>query len=73
MHVPRAPSASPRHVDPWRRRAGPPAPGGILIGQATYNAVRDEVTVEPFGDLDLKGKPAPVPTFEVRVDPTASA
>ena len=48
-------------------------PGGILIGQATYEAVRDEVTAEPFGDLDLKGKPAPVPTFEVRVDPTTSA
>ena len=48
-------------------------PGGILIGQATFDAVRDEVTAEPFGDLDLKGKPTPVRTFEVRVDPTASA
>ena len=45
----------------------------ILIGQATYDAVRDEVTAEPIGDFDLKGKPAPVPTFEVRVDPAASA
>jgi len=48
-------------------------PGGILIGQATYDAVRDEVAVEPFGELDLKGKPSPVPTYEVRVDRTASA
>jgi class 3 adenylate cyclase len=48
-------------------------PGGILIGQATYDAVRDEVAVEPFGELDLKGKLAPVPTYEVRVDRTASA
>jgi hypothetical protein len=31
------------------------------------------VPAEPFGDLDLKGKPDPVPTFEVRVDPTTSA
>jgi adenylate cyclase len=48
-------------------------PGGILIGQATYEAVRDEVAVEPFGELDLKGKASPVPTYEVRVDRTASA
>jgi adenylate cyclase len=48
-------------------------PGGILIGQATYDAVRDEVAVEPFGELDLKGKPSPVPTYEVRVDRTAPA
>jgi class 3 adenylate cyclase len=48
-------------------------PGGILIGQATYDAVRDEVAVEPFGELDLKGKASPVPTYEVRVDRTASA
>lgn len=48
-------------------------PGGILIGQATYDAVRDEVAAMPFGDLDLKGKPSPVPTYEVSVDRTASA
>jgi class 3 adenylate cyclase len=48
-------------------------PGGILIGQATYDAVRDEFAVEPFGELDLKGKHSPVPTYEVRVDRTASA
>jgi len=28
---------------------------------------------ERFGEPDLKGKPDPVPTIEVRVDPTASA
>jgi adenylate cyclase len=48
-------------------------PGGILIGQATYDAVHDDVAVEPFGELDLKGKASPVPTYEVRVDRTASA
>ena len=56
--------------DGTRRRL---SPGGILIGLATFDAVRDEVAAEPFGDLHLKGKPAPVPTFAVRVDPTASA
>jgi adenylate cyclase len=55
-----------------RLQAAAPA-GGILIGQATFDAVRSEVAAEPFGDLDLKGKPAPVPTYEVRVDRTASA
>jgi class 3 adenylate cyclase len=38
-------------------------PGGILIGQSTYDAVRGEVEAEPFGDLDLKGKPAPIATY----------
>jgi len=55
-----------------RLQAAAPA-GGILIGQATFDAVRSEVAAEPFGDLDLKGKPAPVRTYEVRVDRTASA
>jgi class 3 adenylate cyclase len=31
------------------------------------------VAAEPFGDLDLKGKRTPVPTYEVRVERTASA
>jgi len=43
-------------------------PGGILIGQTTYGAVRDEVDTRPFGDLDLKGKRSPAPPYEVRVD-----
>lgn len=55
-----------------RMQAAAPA-GGILIGQATFDAVRDEVAAEPFGDLELKGKPAPVPAYEVRVDRTAPA
>jgi adenylate cyclase len=55
-----------------RLQAAAPA-GGILIGQATFDAVRDEVAAEPFGDLDLKGKLVPVPTYEVRVDRTAPA
>jgi class 3 adenylate cyclase len=48
-------SATPRTSRP---PAGRGSAGGILIGQATYDAVRDEVPAEPFGDLDLKGKPA---------------
>jgi adenylate cyclase len=55
-----------------RLQAAAPA-GGILIGQATFDAVRDDVTAEPFGDLDVKGKRTPVPTYEVRVERTASA
>lgn len=55
-----------------RLQAAAPA-GGILIGGATYEAVRDEVPVEPVGELDLKGKPSPVPTYEVRVDRTTRA
>jgi class 3 adenylate cyclase len=55
-----------------RLQAAAPA-GGILIGQATFDAVRREVEAEPFGDLDLKGKPTPVPTYEVRIDRSTSA
>jgi hypothetical protein len=35
--------------------------------------VSGEVAADPFGDLDLKGKLVPVPTYEVRVDRTAPA
>ena len=55
-----------------RLQASAPA-GGILIGQATFDAVSGEVAAEPFGELDLKGKLVPVPTYEVRVDRTAPA
>jgi adenylate cyclase len=55
-----------------RLQAAAPA-GGILIGQATFDAVSGEVAAEPFGDLDLKGKLVPVRTYEVRVDRAAPA
>jgi class 3 adenylate cyclase len=48
-------------------------PGGILIGPATYESVRDEVAVRPIGALDLKGKAEPVPAFEVPVGGADSA
>ena len=50
-------------------------PGQILIGDATYQLVRDSVDVEPVEPLLLKGKAEPVPAFRLqRVDPgTASA
>ncbi len=48
-------------------------PGRILIGQATYEAVRDAIAAEPLGELELKGKPAPVPAFEVPIDGGESA
>ena len=59
-----------RHHERGGATAGGGSPGGILIGRSTFDAVRDEVEAEPFGELDLKGKPAPVPTYEVRVDRT---
>jgi hypothetical protein len=45
-----------------------------LVGLALLLAAPSiGVMWEPFGDLALKGRLAPVPTLEVRVDPTASA
>jgi class 3 adenylate cyclase len=40
-------------------------PGSVLIGEATYELVREEIPAEPFGELELKGKAAPVPVYEV--------
>jgi class 3 adenylate cyclase/cytochrome bd-type quinol oxidase subunit 2 len=40
-------------------------PGRVLIGESTYEAVRGEIAAEPYGELDLKGKPEPVPVYEV--------
>jgi class 3 adenylate cyclase len=48
-------------------------PGRILIGQATYESVRAVVPAEPVGELELKGKPEPVPAFEVPVGGANSA
>jgi adenylate cyclase len=40
-------------------------PGSVLIGEATYELVRDEIPAMPYGEIELKGKPAPVPVYEV--------
>jgi class 3 adenylate cyclase/tetratricopeptide (TPR) repeat protein len=39
------------------------APGEIVIGPETWRLVRDAVTVEPLGALDLKGKSLPVSAY----------
>ena len=33
------------------------------MGEATYEAVRDELDAEPIGELELKGKRAPVSAY----------
>jgi class 3 adenylate cyclase len=48
-------------------------PGRILIGRATYESVRDSIPAEPFGELALKGKPEPVPAFDVPINRSGSA
>ena len=40
-------------------------PGTVLLGQATFELVRDSVDVEPVEALDLKGKRHPVPAFRL--------
>ncbi len=37
----------------------------VIIDQATYDAVREQVVVEPLGEVQLKGKPQPVPCYKV--------
>ena len=48
-------------------------PGTILIGPATYESVRDVIPARPLGELELKGKPALVPAFDVPIDGADSA
>ncbi|HJP66896.1 MAG TPA: adenylate/guanylate cyclase domain-containing protein, partial [Actinomycetota bacterium] len=47
-------------------------PGQILIGETTLRLVRDAVTVEALEPLSLKGKPAPVPAWQL-LDVTPAA
>jgi adenylate cyclase len=42
-------------------------PGRILIGETTFESVHEDIRAEPLGELELKGKPEPVPAFEVPV------
>ena len=45
-------------------------PGEILLGQATYQLVRDAVTVEPAAPIEAKGKTEPLRSYRlVAVDP----
>jgi adenylate cyclase len=40
-------------------------PGQVVLGEATYAAVRDRVRAEPIGELELKGKTAPVAAYRL--------
>ena len=40
-------------------------PGSVLIGEATYELVRGEISAAAHGELELKGKTEPVPVYEV--------
>ncbi len=42
------------------------APGGVLISAAAAQAVWGHFTLEPVGELDLKGLPEPLSAYEVR-------
>jgi predicted ATPase/class 3 adenylate cyclase len=49
-------------------------PGEILIGQPTYELIRDAVVAEPTEPLALKGKSGLIPAFRlIEVHPTAPA
>ena len=38
---------------------------GILVGESTYNLIRDAVDAEPVGELALKGRAAPVRAWRI--------
>jgi class 3 adenylate cyclase/tetratricopeptide (TPR) repeat protein len=40
-------------------------PGRILLGESTYNLVRDVVRAEPLGPIQIKGKQEPVATYRL--------
>jgi class 3 adenylate cyclase/tetratricopeptide (TPR) repeat protein len=41
-------------------------PGAILIGESTFALVRDAVTADQVGPLELKGKDEPIPAWKVQ-------
>ncbi len=41
-------------------------PGKVLLGQATWLLVRDEIPCTPKGELELKGLRKPMPAYEVQ-------
>jgi class 3 adenylate cyclase len=47
------------------RLQGLAEPGQVVIGEATRDAVGDAATVEPLGELTVKGRQAPVRAFVV--------
>jgi class 3 adenylate cyclase len=38
-------------------------PGQVVLGAATYEAIRSELEAHPIGELELKGKAAPVAAY----------
>ena len=40
-------------------------PGSVVVGQTTYDLVRDSVDVRSLGTPDLKGKSLPIEAFEL--------
>ncbi|MEI8376892.1 MAG: adenylate/guanylate cyclase domain-containing protein, partial [Planctomycetota bacterium] len=40
-------------------------PGQIVIGQATYEAIRDRYDCEPLGEVQLRGKRRTIPAYRV--------
>lgn len=63
-------SGDPVNVAARLEQSAPP--GQILIGETTYQLVRDAVIVEPVDGLEVKGKPTPVGAYQLlTVDPTS--
>ena len=40
-------------------------PGQVVLGQASYDAVREQVEAKPIGELQLKGKSAPLAAYRL--------
>jgi class 3 adenylate cyclase len=38
-------------------------PGQVVIGSTTYHAIRDGARIEPLGEIEVKGKAAPVAAY----------
>ncbi len=38
-------------------------PGQVVIGETTYEAIRAHAQAEPLGDIEVKGKAAPVAAY----------
>ena len=74
IHTGEVYAGDPAHGDPFatgdavvvaQRLEASAAPGEILAGNATIRLVRDAVTAEPVGPLELKGRAEPVQAWRI--------
>ncbi len=53
------------HVNLAQRLESNAPVGGVLVGAATWNLIKDEIPARPMGDIQVKGIDEPVSVYEL--------